>query len=62
VTRLLTNGQGTNESPAFSPGGRHVAFTSTRGGRTQVFTIDRLGRDLKQITREGANQTPAWSN
>jgi TolB protein len=62
VTRLLTNGQGTNESPAFSPGGRHVAFTSTRGGRTQIYTIDRLGRDLKQITREGSNQTPAWSN
>jgi TolB protein len=62
VTRRLTNGEGTNESPAFSPGGRHIAFTSTRAGRTQVYTIDRLGRDLKQITRDGSNQTPAWSN
>jgi TolB protein len=60
--RKLTNGEGTNESPAYSPGGRHIAFTSTRSGRTQVYTIDRLGRDLKQITRDGSNQTPAWSN
>ena len=61
-TRVLTNGQGTNESPAFSPGGRHIAFSSTRGGRTQIYTIDREGRDLRQITRDGSNQTPAWSN
>ena len=62
TTRRVTNGEGTNESPAFSPGGRHIAFTSTRSGRTQVYTVDRLGRDLKQITRDGSNQTPAWSN
>ena len=61
-SRRLTNGEGTNESPAYSPGGRHIAFTSTRGGRAQIYTIDRLGRDLKQITRDGSNQTPAWSN
>ena len=28
------------------------------GGRTQVFTIDRDGRGLRRITREGNNQTP----
>ena len=62
-TRQLTFGEGSNESPAWAPGGRHLAFTSTRaGGRTQVFTIGRDGRGLKQITREGNNQTPAWSN
>jgi len=61
--RQLTFGEGTNESPAWAPGGRHLAFTSTRaGGRTQVFTIGRDGRGLRQITREGNNQTPAWSN
>ncbi len=61
--RQLTFGEGSNESPAWAPGGRHLAFTSTRaGGRTQVFTIGRDGRGLRQITREGNNQTPAWSN
>jgi len=61
--RQLTFGEGTNESPAWAPGGRHLAFTSTRaGGRTQVFTIGRDGRGLRQITRDGSNQTPSWSN
>jgi TolB protein len=61
--RRLTFGEGSNESPAWAPGGRHLAFTSTRGGdRKQVFTMGRDGKGLKQITREGNNQTPAWSN
>jgi TolB protein len=61
--RQLTFGEGSNEGPAWAPGGRHLAFTSTRaGGRTQIFTIGRDGRGLRQITREGNNQTPAWSN
>jgi TolB protein len=61
-TKQITFGEGSNESPAFAPGGRHLAFSSTRGGRTQIYTIGRDGRGLKQITREGNNQTPAWSN
>jgi TolB protein len=61
-TKQLTFGEGTNESPAFSPNGRHIAFTSTRGGRVQIYTIGRDGRDVRQITRDGSNQTPAWSN
>jgi TolB protein len=60
--RQLTFGEGSNEGPAYAPGGRHLAFTSTRSGRTQVYTIGRDGRGLRQITREGNNQTPAWSN
>jgi TolB protein len=62
ATRQLTFGEGTNESPAYSPNGRHLAFTSTRAGRVQVFTIGRDGRGLKQITRDGNNFTPSWSN
>jgi TolB protein len=61
VTRL-THGEGSNESPAFAPGGRHLAFASTRGGRTQIYTIGRDGRGVRQVTREGSNQMPAWSN
>jgi TolB protein len=59
--RQLTFGEGTNESPSFSPNGRHIAFTSTRSGKTQVFTIDRLGKNLKQITKAGNNFQPDWS-
>ena len=60
-TRQITFGEGSNESPAYAPNGRHVAFMSTRSGRTQIYTIGRDGRGLRQITREGNNFTPAWS-
>jgi TolB protein len=57
----ITFGEGSNESPAWAPNGRHLAFTSTRAGRTQVFTVDRDGKNVRQITREGNNQQPHWS-
>lgn len=60
-TRQITFGEGTNESPAWSPNGRHLAFMSTRAGRSQIFTVDRDGRNLRQITRDGNNWTPHWS-
>src|SRR5688572_5345739 len=60
-TRTLTDGAGSNESPAFSPTGRHIAFISTRMGKWQVFVVGRDGRGLKQITRTGNNTYPNWS-
>ncbi len=62
TTRQLTFGEGSNESPSYSPTGRHLAFTSTRAGLTQIFTIGRDGNGLRQVTRTGNNQTPDWSN
>jgi TolB protein len=59
--RQLTFGEGTNESPAFAPNGRHLAFMSTRSGKSQIFTITRDGRDLRQLTRLGNNYQPDWS-
>jgi TolB protein len=60
--RVITAGvNGSNESPTFSPSGRHLAFTSTRGGRTHVFIIGRDGRGLRQVTTDGNNFSPAWS-
>jgi TolB protein len=61
ASRKITDGIGSNESPAFSPNGRHIAFTSTRNGKVQVYTIARDGNDLRQITREGNNKYPNWS-
>jgi TolB protein len=60
--RQLTFGEGKNESPAFAPNGRHIAFTSTRAGKAQIFLMARDGRDLKQVTRTGNNLQPSWSN
>ncbi|MEZ5290121.1 MAG: hypothetical protein R2745_03485 [Vicinamibacterales bacterium] len=62
TTRQVTFGEGTNESPAWAPNGRHLAFSSTRAGRaSQIFVVRRDGKDLRQITREGNNFTPNWS-
>lgn len=62
VTRQITFGEGTNESPAWAPNGKHLAFMSTRNGRAnQIFVVRRDGRNLRQITRDGNNFTPNWS-
>ena len=53
--------EGTNESPSFAPNGKHIAFASTRTGRSQIFTMDRDGRNVRQITRNGSNFQPDWS-
>ncbi len=61
-TRQITFGEGSNESPAWAPSGRHLAFMSTRNARaSQIFVVRRDGRNLKQVTREGNNFTPNWS-
>jgi TolB protein len=59
--RQLTFGEGTNESPSFSANGRHLAFMSTRSGKSQIFTIAKDGKDLRQVTRLGNNYQPDWS-
>jgi TolB protein len=58
--RQLTAGQGFNESPAWAPNGRHLAFSSTRSGSEQVWTMTRTGMDLRQVTRVGNNSMPSW--
>jgi len=60
-TKRITFGEGSNESPAFAPNGRHLAFVSTRGRSAQIYTIGRDGRGLRQVTRDGNNYTPSWS-
>ncbi len=60
--RQLTFGLGSNESPSYSPSGRHVAFMSTRGsGSKQIYTIGRDGRGLRRVTSSGNNEMPSWS-
>jgi len=64
-SRLLTNGGGSHETPSFAPNGKRIVFTSKRSAgrenRTQVYIMDADGGDVRQVTREGNNFGPAWS-
>ncbi len=59
--RQLTFGLGSNESPAYAPNGRHIAFMSTRNESKQIYTIGRDGRGLRRVTSVGNNEMPSWS-
>jgi TolB protein len=57
----LTDGKGDNESPSFAPNGRHIAFTTTRYGKTQIAIVDRKGTIQRRVTDVGTNTYPSWS-
>jgi TolB protein len=59
--KTITDGIGSSEQPAFSPTGRHLAFSSNRAGKEQIFIIGRDGTGLRQVTRAGNNRYPNWS-
>ena len=60
--RQLTFGEGTNESPSFSPNGRHVMFFTTRGsGKSQIAVVDIDGKNVRILTKDGENSFPNWS-
>ncbi len=61
TSRPISDGIGSNESPAFAPNGRHIAFVSDRTGTAQIYTMHRDGTGLRQITRTGTNKYPSWS-
>ncbi|MEO7190792.1 MAG: hypothetical protein ABI051_07015 [Vicinamibacterales bacterium] len=58
--RVITDGQGSNESPAVAPNGRHIAFFTTRWGKQQIAIIDSDGKNIRQITNSGNNMYPSW--
>jgi len=60
-TRQLTTSSGSNESPSWSPDGRHIAFQSNRTGSTQIHIMLLDGSELRMITKQGNNTSPAWS-
>ncbi|HNU03694.1 MAG TPA: S9 family peptidase [Anaerolineae bacterium] len=61
--RQLTYGQQEDKNPQWSPDGRHLAFTSTRGGKAQLFILPVDGGEARQITQlpQGVGGGLAWS-
>jgi Tol biopolymer transport system component len=58
----LRSGEGA-QNPVWSPDGRRIAFSLSREGHANIYTVGLDGRDLRQVTR-GVNvdeQTPDWS-
>ncbi len=59
--RQLTSGGGSNENPSWAPDGRHIAFQSNRTGTTQLYIMLLDGTELRMVTKQGNNTSPAWS-
>src|SRR5881628_3384255 len=50
----LIAGDKTENSPRFTPDGKHIAFASNRDGASQVYLADADGRAVKQVTKVSA--------
>ena len=59
-TRLTYDGK-YNSSPAWSPDGKHIAFSRSDDAGFAIWVMDASGDNAKQITFEGNNQSPSWS-
>ncbi len=58
----LTAGPGVDDSPSWSPDGRHLVFSSTAKGQSHIYMINTDGKDLERITFTGRhNSAPSWS-
>jgi Tol biopolymer transport system component len=61
--RQLTNDIYKNRYPRWSPDGKKIAFYSNRGGKYEVWTINRDGSGLQQVTYNSTAGAmyPVWS-
>ncbi|MDP2956264.1 MAG: S9 family peptidase [Longimicrobiales bacterium] len=60
--RQFTRGEKSASSPAFSPDGRWLAFSSGRSGKSQVWAIPLDGGEARQLTdAESGTGSFAWS-
>lgn len=61
-SRKLTQGQGNNEDPCWSPDGRYIAFSSNRTGRYNLYIMTANGQNQTRVTFDRGDQTsPTWA-
>ena len=59
--RLMTS-VGVDTQPDWSPSGNRIAFTSSRDGNNEIYTMNADGSGLQRLTNDPANdQFPSWS-
>jgi dipeptidyl aminopeptidase/acylaminoacyl peptidase len=60
--KRLTTSQATDNHPRWSPDGKSIAFTSSRGGSTQVWLLPIDGGEARQLTKLPIDVSgPMWS-
>jgi TolB protein len=60
--KVLTQGNRHNESPEFSPDGRHIVFASNRDGQSQLYSMNlETGKTRRLTWQTGECFSPAWS-
>ena len=59
INQLTSNG-GSNENPSWAPDGRHITFQSNRSGSPQIYIMLIDGSELRMVTSQGSNSSPAW--
>jgi TolB protein len=59
----VTDGNGSNEYPSWSPDGRYLAFSSTRGYNSRIYIMMVGNRKIISALKEGNgnDSCPAWS-
>jgi TolB protein len=58
----FTDAGGTNESPAWSPNGQQLAFSSSRTGDPEIWVSDAQGLAARRITDfRGPDASPTWN-
>lgn len=62
LAKRLTEGRSWNISPAYSPDGRYLAFSSDRSGAHNLWVLDRRGGDLRRLPAPNdIVHRPVWS-
>ena len=61
ITRI-TQQQGKNDKPTWSPDGRYLAFTSTRDGGSRIYISTADGKSQNAVTTSGWYENPVWGH
>ena len=58
----ITKGPSIDDSPSWSPNGRHLVFSSIRRGKSHIYFIHSDGTGMEKLTSGGTHySSPSWS-